>query len=114
MLHQNWFLDSRKFIMIDDTPDVQEFFNTETKCIYVVSKNLEKSTTIREIEPEAADYEAYYRDYEAAQQKILDAINLVCLNCVEDTLSDENICSNCPVRKTSIVIFAEKEENHGL
>ena len=108
MLHQNWFLDSRKFIMIDDTPDVQEFFNTETKCIYVVSKNLEKSTTIREIEPEAADYEAYYRDYEAAQKEILDAINLVCLNCVEDTRMNKNICTNCPVRKTSIVIQKRK------
>lgn len=108
MLHQNWFLDTRKFIMIDDTPDVQEFFNTETKCIYIVSKNLEKSTTIREIEPEAADYEAYYRDYEIAQQKILDAINLVCLNCVEDTRMNKNICTNCPVRKTSIVIQKRK------
>lgn len=39
---------------------------------------------------------------------------LMSLNCVEDTLSDENICSNCPVRKTSIVILAEKEKNHGL
>ena len=94
--------------MIDDTPDVQEFFNTETKCIYVVSKNLEKSTTIREIEPEAADYEAYYRDYEAAQKEILDAINLVCLNCVEDTRMNKNICTNCPVRKTSIVIQKRK------
>lgn len=94
--------------MIDDTPDVQEFFNTETKCIYVVSKNLEKSTTIREIEPEAADYEAYYSDYEAAQKEILDAINLVCLNCVEDTRSNENICTNCPVRKTSIMIQERK------
>lgn len=94
--------------MIDDTPDVQEFFNTETKCIYVVSKNLEKSTTIREIEPEAADYEAYYRDYEIAQQKILDAINLVCLNCVEDTRMNKNICINCPVRKTGITIQKRK------
>lgn len=94
--------------MIDDTPDVQEFFDTETKCIYVVSKNLEKSTTIREIEPEACDYEAYYRDYETAQQKILDAINLVCLNCVEDTRMNKNICTNCPVRKTSITIQKRK------
>lgn len=33
------------------------------------------------------------------ETKILDAIDLVCLNCVEDTLNNENICDNCPVRK---------------
>ena len=48
------------------------------------------------------------------EKEILDAVDVICLNCVEDTLSDENICSNCPVRKTSIVILAEKEKNHGL
>lgn len=31
--------------------------------------------------------------------KILDAVDTVCINCVEDTLNNHNICENCPVRK---------------
>lgn len=30
----------------------------------------------------------------------LDAVNTVCMNCVEDTLNNEGICENCPVRHT--------------
>jgi hypothetical protein len=32
---------------------------------------------------------------------IISAIDIVCLNCVEDTLNNENVCDNCPVRKLS-------------
>lgn len=30
--------------------------------------------------------------------KILEAADLICINCVEDTLN-KDICDNCPVRK---------------
>ena len=33
------------------------------------------------------------------ESEILNATNIVCLNCVEDTLNKEEICENCPVRK---------------
>ena len=32
---------------------------------------------------------------------ILEAIDVVCLNCVEDTLGDNSCCDTCPVRKTA-------------
>ena len=35
-----------------------------------------------------------YREY-------LKAVDIVCLNCAENTLEDETICQNCPVRKTA-------------
>lgn len=31
--------------------------------------------------------------------KLLDAIDTVCLNCIEDTLEDNSCCDKCPVRK---------------
>ena len=31
--------------------------------------------------------------------KILDAVDTVCLNCVEDTLDHPEVCESCPVRK---------------
>lgn len=31
--------------------------------------------------------------------KILDAVDTICINCVEDTLNDNSVCENCPVRK---------------
>lgn len=40
--------------------------------------------------------------------KIFEAIDLVCLNCVEDTLTDNSCCENCPVRKT--VDFLNKKK----
>ena len=33
--------------------------------------------------------------------KILDAIDTVCINCVEDTLNNQDKCKDCPVRKLS-------------
>ena len=33
------------------------------------------------------------------EEEILNATNIVCLNCVEDTLNNEDICDSCPVRK---------------
>ena len=33
------------------------------------------------------------------EEEILNATNIVCLNCVEDTLNKEEECDNCPVRK---------------
>ena len=43
-------------------------------------------------------------------KKILEAIDLVCLNCVEDTLTDNSCCENCPVRKTYNSLTKEKEQ----
>lgn len=43
--------------------------------------------------------------------KILEAIDIVCLNCVEDTLTDNSCCENCPVRKTHDSL-TEKKEYH--
>lgn len=33
------------------------------------------------------------------REKILDAVDTVCMNCVEDTLNNPNTCESCPVRK---------------
>lgn len=33
------------------------------------------------------------------EDKILDAVDIVCLNCVENTLEDNSVCEKCPVRK---------------
>lgn len=33
--------------------------------------------------------------------KILDAVDIICINCVEDTLNNQGKCDNCPVRKLS-------------
>lgn len=33
------------------------------------------------------------------EDKILYAIDVVCLNCVEDTLNDDMVCKKCSVRK---------------
>ena len=31
--------------------------------------------------------------------KIFEAVDIVCLNCIEDTLEDNSVCERCPVRK---------------
>ena len=46
------------------------------------------------------------------ETEILNAIDLVCLNCVEDTLNNENICDNCPVRKLSDQIDDDKGDEN--
>jgi hypothetical protein len=38
------------------------------------------------------------------EREIIKAIDVVCINCVEDTLEDENKCDNCPVRKLAMRI----------
>ena len=42
--------------------------------------------------------------------KILDAAGMVCFNCVEDTLNNEDICDNCPVRKMCLSLDYEEEK----
>lgn len=32
-------------------------------------------------------------------KKILESIDVICLNCIEDTLEDNSCCEDCPVRK---------------
>lgn len=34
-------------------------------------------------------------------KKITDAIDVVCLNCIEDTINSSEVCCRCPVRKLS-------------
>lgn len=43
------------------------------------------------------DYYNYYTS--DTKNKVLKAIDLVCINCVEDTLEDNSCCETCPVRK---------------
>ena len=38
-----------------------------------------------------------------------DAADVVCMNCVEDTLNDNSCCEKCPVRKTMDYIKNTKE-----
>lgn len=33
-------------------------------------------------------------------EKFLEAVDLVCINCAEDTLDNPDVCDSCPVRKT--------------
>ena len=40
--------------------------------------------------------------------KILDATDVVCINCVENTLDNEDICDNCPVRKLCLSLEYEE------
>lgn len=41
--------------------------------------------------------------------KIIGAVDTVCFNCVEDTLNNESICHNCPVRKLSASLNRKNE-----
>lgn len=43
----------------------------------------------------------FYEADEALIKKtqILDAADIICVNCIEDTLNNEGICEKCPVRK---------------
>lgn len=40
-----------------------------------------------------------YRMNKENENAIFDAADVICLNCVEDTLNDNSVCENCPVRK---------------
>lgn len=42
--------------------------------------------------------------------EILNAADVICLNCVEDTLNNEYICNNCPVRKLCLSLEYEEEK----
>lgn len=33
-------------------------------------------------------------------EKFLEAVDIVCMDCVEDTLNNPDVCETCPVRKT--------------
>lgn len=64
MLQQNWFADP-KFEMFEDYGDVQSFYDTETKNIYVVMEEYGQkgSNTIQEITPDSEEYVANYEKY---------------------------------------------------
>lgn len=44
---------------------------------------------------------------EAEYSKYLEAVDLVCINCVENT-TNENVCENCPVRRSCDTYEREK------
>ena len=64
MLQQNWFADS-KFKMFEDYGDVQKFYDTETKNIYVVLEEYDQkgNNTIQEITPDSEEYTLNYEKY---------------------------------------------------
>ena len=43
-------------------------------------------------------------------KKLVDAADIVCLNCTQDTLKDNSCCDRCPVRKTLDDIEVETDE----
>lgn len=61
MLKQNWFCKNN-MEMFEEYPDEQWFFDKETKCIYLVSDELEDLTIIQ-IEEESENYQKYYCKY---------------------------------------------------
>lgn len=44
------------------------------------------------------------------EKKLLEAVDMVCLNCVEDTLTDNSCCEKCPVRRLVDVNTNSKEK----
>ena len=42
--------------------------------------------------------------------QILDAVDVVCINCVEDTLNNDGICEKCPVRKLCNSLDEKEDE----
>ena len=41
-------------------------------------------------------------------EKFLEAVDLVCINCAEDTLDNPDVCDSCPVRKTCKMVEREQ------
>lgn len=79
MLQQNWFADS-KFEMFEDYGDVQSFYDTETKNIYVVMEEYGQkgSNTIQEITPDSEEYAPNYGKYkEYMKNKYKDFMSVV-------------------------------------
>lgn len=44
------------------------------------------------------------------KSKIIDAAGTICMECLEDTLNNPNVCNNCPVRKLCNSLEINKEE----
>ncbi len=40
----------------------------------------------------------------------LGAVDFVCLRCTENTMDNENVCEECPVRKSVTIIVSECEK----
>lgn len=84
MLQQNWFADP-KFEMFEDYGDVQSFYDTETKNIYVVMEEYGQkgSNTIQEITPDSEEYAPNYEKYKAyTEDKYKDFMSIVREMCV--------------------------------
>lgn len=58
MIHQNWFMDEKRFKMFEEFFDTQTFYDTKTKNIYVVTDEFGQkgSTIIQEITSESSEY----------------------------------------------------------
>jgi len=61
MLKQNWF-GSKNMEMFHEDMCEQWFFDKETKCIYLVSDELD-DITIVQIEEESSTYNKFYNEY---------------------------------------------------
>ena len=46
-------------------------------------------------------------DREDMDKELQKAIDIVCLNCTQDTLNNSDVCNNCPVRKTTDDLLLE-------
>lgn len=83
MLQQNWFADP-KFEMFEDYGDVQSFYDTETKNIYVVMEDYGQkgSNTIQEITPDSEEYAPNYEKYKAYVESkpnvFMDIVHEIC------------------------------------
>lgn len=79
MLQQNWFADS-KFEMFEEYGDLQSFYDTETKNIYVVTEEYGQKgiNTIHEITPDSEEYDPNYEKYKAyMENKYKDFMSVV-------------------------------------
>ena len=93
MLQQNWFSDP-KFEMFEDYGDVQSFYDTETKNIYVVMEEYGQkgSNTIQEITPDSEEYASNYEKYkEYMENKYKDFMSVV-----------REICTRIPTKCRSL------------
>lgn len=60
MLKQNWFVNMEMF---DEYYETQQFYDKETKCIYVVSEDPYGNTIITEYQEGSKDYVTHYNKY---------------------------------------------------
>lgn len=73
-------------ISVDDSQDIQEFKRLEHHAEFLF--DLESYPEIKKVS-----------DLHVVESDLASAINKVCLNCIEDTLQHQEVCTRCPVRR---------------